>query len=110
MSYQGGCHCGKIAFEVDGAIDSLAECNCSICSKHGYLHWFVGNDKLHLKTPPANLATYTFHTGKYQHHFCPNCGVGTHITADQGTSVNVRCLEGVDASKYKVNQFDGRAL
>ena len=111
MSYQGGCHCGKIAFEVDGAIDSLADCNCTICSKHGYLHWFVGNDKLHLKTPPANVGTYTFRTGKYKHHFCPNCGVGTHITSDEGTSVNVRCLEGVgDTSSIKLGHFDGRSL
>ena len=53
MSYTGGCHCGKIAFEVDGTIDALADCNCTICAKHGYLHWFVGNDQLHLKTPQA---------------------------------------------------------
>ncbi len=46
MSYKGGCHCGRIAFEVDGEIQELMECNCSICSKRGYLHFFVPRDKL----------------------------------------------------------------
>jgi hypothetical protein len=110
MSYNGGCHCGKIAFEVEGNIDSLAECNCTICTKHGYLHWFVGNDKLHLKTPQANVGTYTFRTGKYKHHFCPSCGCAPFITSDEGTSINVRCLEGVDPSGYKMTHFDGASL
>ncbi|HET6632433.1 MAG TPA: hypothetical protein VFG73_06980 [Rhodanobacteraceae bacterium] len=29
MTYQGGCHCGRIAFAVDGDIESLVDCNCS---------------------------------------------------------------------------------
>ena len=29
--YKGSCHCGGIAFEVEGAIDSGLACNCSIC-------------------------------------------------------------------------------
>ena len=40
-AYEGGCHCGRIAFVVEGEIDQLYECNCSICSKRGALHWFV---------------------------------------------------------------------
>ena len=28
MSHRGGCHCGKIGFEVDGEFDRVVECNC----------------------------------------------------------------------------------
>lgn len=37
MNYKGGCHCGRIAFDVEGEIDQVMECNCSICTKRGYL-------------------------------------------------------------------------
>lgn len=112
MTQKGGCHCGQIAFEVEGDVPDVTECNCSICAKRGYLHWFVPNDQLHLNTPASNIATYTFMTGKYQHQFCPNCGCSPFVIATDGSgaAVNVRCLEGVDASKLKVNQFDGRSL
>jgi hypothetical protein len=110
MTYKGSCHCGKIAFEADGEIKEVLDCNCSICSKRGYLHWFLPHDKVRFGTPVSNLATYTFKTGKYKHQFCPNCGVGPFVVGDEGIAVNVRCLEGVDPSKFKVNTFDGKSL
>ena len=41
MKYRGSCHCGKIAFEVEGTLEQVMECNCSLCSRRGYLLWFV---------------------------------------------------------------------
>lgn len=35
MKYQGSCHCGRIAFEVEGSIDSVLACNCSMCGRKG---------------------------------------------------------------------------
>lgn len=110
MTYKGGCHCGRIAFEVEGELQEVMDCNCSICAKRGYLHWFVAPDKLRLSTPESALATYTFKTHKYKHHFCPNCGCAPFVTAAEGASINVRCLEGVEIGGLKVKQFDGRSL
>ena len=59
MTYKGGCHCGRIAFEVDGELDKVVQCNCSICTKRGYLLWMRPRDELRLATPEADLATYT---------------------------------------------------
>jgi hypothetical protein len=39
--YRGSCHCGAICFEVDGEIDEVSACNCSICTRTAYLHWHV---------------------------------------------------------------------
>ena len=39
--YSGSCHCGRIAFEVEGEFADVKECNCSHCSRKGYLLWFV---------------------------------------------------------------------
>ncbi|TGS95616.1 GFA family protein, partial [Mesorhizobium sp. M8A.F.Ca.ET.213.01.1.1] len=32
MLYKGGCHCGKVAYEVEGEIGGVVRCNCSICA------------------------------------------------------------------------------
>ena len=113
MSYKGGCHCGKVAFEVDGDIDQVMECNCSICSKRGYLLWFVPGASLHLSTPESDLSSYTFNTHKIRHHFCPVCGVGTFGLGSDGkgnamAAINVRTLQDVEPASLKTVHFDGR--
>lgn len=35
ITYQGGCHCGKIRFQVIVKKHEAIECNCSICAKKG---------------------------------------------------------------------------
>ena len=37
MQYKGSCHCGKVAFEVEGDVTYAMACNCSICSRKGSL-------------------------------------------------------------------------
>jgi hypothetical protein len=115
MTHTGGCHCGRVAFEVEGDLEQAIECNCSICSKRGYLLWFVPREQLRLRTPEADLATYTFRTGRIKHHFCPHCGcapfgIGADKTGAEKAAVNVRCLEGVEASSLRIVPFDGRSL
>jgi len=58
MIYKGSCHCGKVAFEVEGEIKDVTACNCSMCSRKGVLMWFVPRQKLHLLTPEKDLSTY----------------------------------------------------
>src|SRR5215467_183829 len=55
MKYKGSCHCGNIAFEVDGELSEVVTCNCSICQRKGALHWAVSRDKLHLLTKPEAI-------------------------------------------------------
>ena len=115
MTHRGSCHCGRIAFEVDGDIAQVMECNCSICSRRGYLLWFVPRTQLRLATPESDLATYTFNKRRVQHHFCPTCGCApfgfaSDETGNAHAAVNVRCLEGIEPSTLKVVHFDGRSL
>jgi hypothetical protein len=37
MTYSGSCHCGKVAYTVEAEMQEAVECNCSICSRRGYL-------------------------------------------------------------------------
>jgi hypothetical protein len=115
MIYKGSCHCGQIAFEVEGDLKQVLECNCSICSRKGSLLWFVPRDKLRLLTPEENLSTYTFNKHIVQHRFCPRCGIhpfgeGADPAGKRMAAINVRCLEDVDLSTLEVKHFDGRSV
>lgn len=115
MTYQGSCHCGKVAFEVEGEPDSGMACNCSMCSRKGSLLWFVPKTRFKLLTPEANASTYLFNKHAIRHRFCPVCGIHPYAesTAPNGTpmaAINLRCLEDLDLEKVPVKHFDGRSL
>ncbi len=114
MKYTGSCHCGRIAFEVEGTIDSALACNCSMCQRKGSLLWFVPRPQLNLLTPEADAATYVFHKHAIKHRFCTNCGIHPYAEApnpkgEPMAAVNIRCLEGIDLASIPVTHFDGRS-
>ena len=114
MRYTGSCHCGKVAFEVEGKIDSALACNCSMCGRRGSLLWFVPHDRLTLLTPEKDAATYTFNKHVIKHRFCPNCGIhpfGEGVGRDgaKTAAINLRCLENFDLDAVPVQHFDGRS-
>ena len=53
--HRGSCHCGQIRFTVDGDFDHAIECNCSHCSRKGYLLFFVPKEKLRLASRRIRL-------------------------------------------------------
>ena len=115
MNYKGSCHCGAIAFEVEGELAEVIDCNCSICSRKGALLWFVPRDKLHLLTPETDISTYMFGKRRIKHQFCAKCGIhpfgeGTDPKGNSMAAINVRCLENLDLSALPVKHFDGRSL
>lgn len=115
MLYQGSCHCGKIAFDVDGDLTGALACNCSICSRKGSLLWFVPRDKFHLRTSVEGIGTYTFNKHVIKHHFCQTCGIHPYAEAvdpkgNPIAAINIRCLEGIDIGSVPVRNFDGRSL
>lgn len=115
MIYKGSCHCGKVAYEVEGELEQVMECNCSHCSRKGYLLWFLPREKLRLSTPESALSTYTFNKHLIKHQFCAHCGCapfgfGTDKAGTSTVAVNVRCLEQVELSTLKIKQVDGRSF
>lgn len=114
MKYQGSCHCGKIAFEVEGELNGATACNCSICTRKGSLLWFVPRDQLRLLSPQDSLATYTFNKHRIKHYFCNVCGIhpfaeGSDAAGKSTAAVNIRCLEGVDLAAVPIQHYDGRS-
>ena len=113
MKHHGSCHCGKIAFDVEGDIGMVMQCNCSHCQRKGYLLWFVPRQNLVLTTPPEDMRTYKFNRHVIDHHFCDVCGCapfadGKDPKGNATAAVNVRCLEGIELSSITVTPYDGR--
>lgn len=114
MSHHGSCHCGRIAFEVEGEFDAAMECNCSHCSRKGYLLWFVPREHLHVSTPESDMASYRFNKHVIDHRFCPHCGcapfgLGAGPDGKPMAAINVRCLEDVALDTLKRVPIDGRS-
>lgn len=108
--HSGGCHCGRIRFEVTTAPTKLLVCNCSICRMKAYLHWIVPRDHFRLIRGTDALATYTFNTGAAKHHFCTTCGVAPYYIArsdPDAIDVNARCVDDLDLDSLPLETFDG---
>jgi hypothetical protein len=112
VKHSGGCHCGRVRFEVEAPAEIEAlECNCSICSKGGILHLIVPKTRFVLLQGSEHLTTYTFNTGTAKHLFCKVCGIKSFYVPrsnPDGYSVNVRCLEADTITKITVRPFDGK--
>jgi hypothetical protein len=112
VTHIGGCHCGKVKFEVDAPAElDVHLCNCSICSMTAYLHLIVPANRFRLLQGDEDLATYTFNTGVAQHRFCTHCGIKSFYiprSNPDGVSVNVRCLEPETIAIVRITDFDGK--
>lgn len=110
-THKGGCHCGKVRFEVDAPADIAADqCNCSICCMSGYLHMIVSKDDFRLISGQDDIETYTFNTGVAQHYFCRHCGIKSFYVPRShptGISVNTNCLDPATIRSLEVTPFDG---
>jgi hypothetical protein len=114
MQYRGSCHCGAVAFDVEGEIKSAMACNCSMCQRKGSLLWFVPREALKLVTPEEASSVYKFNKHLLKHRFCPVCGIhpyaeGTDPKGNSMAAVNIRCLEEIDLASIPVTHFDGRS-
>lgn len=111
VTHAGGCHCGRVRFEVDApAVIEAVDCNCSMCGRFGYLHLIVEADRFRLLSGSDVLSEYRFNTGTARHLFCSVCGVKSFYVPrshPDGWSVNVRCLDPGTVRSCTVRPFDG---
>ena len=111
MLYQGSCHCGAIRFEVEAPEHIEADrCNCSICSKSGFLHMIVPKSRFKLLSDEESITTYQFNTGIAKHTFCKVCGIKPFYmprSNPDGIDINVHCLD-TNPVSVSVSEFDGQ--
>jgi hypothetical protein len=112
ITHTGSCHCGRVRFEaVAPAKIEVSECNCSMCSKAGFLHLIVPEDRFKLLSGSDVLTTYRFNTETANHLFCSVCGIKSFYVPrshPDGFSVNARCLDSETVEEITVTQINGR--
>ena len=108
---EGGCHCGAVRYRVTVGSREAVECNCSICTKKGFLHLIVPEEDFKLLRGADALTTYTFGTCVAKHHFCSHCGIHSFYrprSHPEQVDVNIRCLDGANPSEFHFAHFDGQ--
>ena len=111
QTMDGGCHCGRVRFRVSADLESVTECNCSICRKKAFLHLIVPPENFELLSGKDDLATYEFNTRTAKHTFCKYCGIHPFYVPRSDPNkidVNVRCVDGIDLAAIAPKKFDGR--
>lgn len=108
--HRGGCHCGRVRFEVDApARLQVLDCNCSICRMTGFLHLIVPQRAFRLLSGADALSEYTFGTGTAKHRFCRHCGIKSFYVPrshPDGIDVNARCLDAGSVAALDIVPFD----
>jgi hypothetical protein len=112
IRHSGGCHCGRVRFEVRAPAHlEVSECNCSMCSRAGYLHLIVPQSRFQLLSGQEYLKSYQFNTGTAKHLFCSVCGIKSFYVPrshPDGFSVNARCLDEATIAGMRISHTDGR--
>lgn len=110
LQYEGRCHCGRVKFVARGDLANAVVCNCSICTKKGFVHLIVSPEDFELLSGADDLTTYEFNTKVAKHRFCKVCGLHPFYTPRSDPDkidVNVRCLDGVEVDALRLASFDG---
>lgn len=81
-TYKANCHCGLVKFTAilpDIRSGKVLRCNCSICTKNGYLLVYPKVDDVKFVSGQESLSKYRFGTATKSHCFCSQCGTSILI-------------------------------
>ena len=114
-TYTGGCHCGKVRFEVTlNLAEPAITCNCSMCGRSGTMLRFVPARDFKLLSGAEFLTDYRFNSKVINHRFCSVCGIkpfaeGTDKSGTETRAVNLRCFDDVDLQSVPTHHVDGKS-
>ncbi|KAF2737560.1 hypothetical protein EJ04DRAFT_430792 [Polyplosphaeria fusca] len=120
-TYDASCHCGTVQYSVTTAPLAkwkVTSCNCSICSRNGYLLVYPLRQQVKVKSGEDALKAYSFGQKWNQHKFCTNCGSSLFfdprmpergVDGPDMLGVNIRMFKGVaqKLDEYQYVKFDG---
>jgi hypothetical protein len=107
----GSCHCGAVRLTAPGAPEWVGSCNCSLCTKTGWLVAYYPDGEV---TVEGETIAYVWGDRMIGIHHCPTCGCGTHwktLGEDFGRmGVHARLLEGFEAEAPGGARFRGEPV
>jgi len=108
LPLKGKCHCGSIKFSINTKIRDLRRCNCSMCSRKGFVMGTALIDELTITSGEKNLTSYKWNTKIAEHFFCKICGINTHHKRRSDPNqygYNIGCIEGFEMSWIEDTPF-----
>jgi hypothetical protein len=114
-THHGQCHCGAVRFELDSALDSPGDCNCSRCRRLGVVWQSVPAQNFRLEAGEGAQTLYRFNTERIEHLFCSRCGIESFARGADGKGnavvmVNVNCLDDAPSpDRAAITHWDGRS-
>lgn len=112
-NYTASCHCQKvkISFETEDLKEAL-ECNCSHCSKKGFLLTFIPKKQATSISGETELTEYRFNKGAIRHLFCKICGIQVYAESkmndEEMLAINLRTVDDLDLEALKRNPYNGK--
>jgi hypothetical protein len=103
QTYRANCHCGAVRFTV-ALSPSLEEseapysCNCSICTKNGYLLVYPLKEDVVFQCGTDNMSAYFFGAKTKPHRFCKTCGTSILIDFSESSIEHERSMIAVNVS------------
>lgn len=99
------CHCGSVELEIEftDGLQNIRRCDCSLCSRKGYVMAAVPATNLKVVKGEDVLSLYQWGTRVAEHYFCARCGIHTHHKRRSNPlelGINIACVEGVRALEY----------
>ena len=108
LPLKGKCHCGSVKFTINTKIRDLRRCNCSMCSRKGFVMGTALIDELTITSGEKNLTSYKWNTKIAEHFFCKICGINTHHKRRSDPNqygYNIGCIEGFEMSWIEDTPF-----
>ncbi|KAE8150488.1 hypothetical protein BDV25DRAFT_154322 [Aspergillus avenaceus] len=102
-TYTSTCHCTaiRLSFKIPSLTTNstkITQCNCSICTKNGYLLVYPRTTDVTFHSGESEMAQYRFGNLAKPHKFCARCG--TSVLIDFGESLFER-----ERGKVAVNVY-----
>ena len=109
MLYNLKCHCGSVELEVETDLQTIKQCNCSICIRKNAKMCMVSKDSVQIIKGKNNLTSYKFNTMIAEHFFCKTCGIYTHHNRrsdPNGAAINIGCIDDINSFEYEAEFID----
>ena len=110
----GSCHCGRVKIALPRAPDEITRCNCSLCSKTGFLGVYFPSEELQIEGEFDSYVRADSNPACIAQQRCRHCGILTHWVpltdppyARMG--INARLFEPGTFEAIPVKEVDGRS-
>ncbi len=108
------CHCGRARITLPRRPDQVTQCNCSLCTKTGFLGVYFPSEELHIEGEFDSYVRSDSNPAYIAQQRCRHCGILTHWVplADpphERMGVNARLLEPELLESVTVVEIDGRS-